>query len=85
MTREIAPFGTLICDDYGALCDCCDRTVRRTRTSQWHGDHAICAACFAVWYEYGKTCIEDIKIEVLRAETAGTFPFPNTDAERVPT
>lgn len=78
---DAAPFGTLICDDYGSRCDCCGRLVRRTRRSLWHGPHAICLACFSVWYDPPGDCgeitsSEEIGRIVREAETAGTYPFP---------
>ena len=88
-----APFGSLICDTYGTRCDCCGRLVRRTRRSLWHGPHAICFACFSVWYDGSPADSDepitaaDIKRFVLAAEEAGTFPFPAKPGdghERVP-
>lgn len=83
--REVAPFGTLICDDYGSVCDCCGRIVRRTRHSMWHGPHAICFACFDVWYDSGETTQEAIKQQVLEREKDRRWPFDRpSDADRVP-
>ena len=82
-----APFGALICDDYGVRCDCCGRLVRSTRKSIWHGSHQVCLACFAVWYDSAWTTAADIKRQVLEAEAAGAFPFGgnhSNGAERVP-
>lgn len=79
-----APFGSLICDDYASRCDCCDRWVRQTRRSIWHGSHAVCFACFSVWYDNAWTTTEDIKRMVLEAEQAGSWPFPHPQSERVP-
>ena len=81
-----APFGTLICDDYGSRCDCCERLVGRTRSSFWHAPHRICHACFAVWYDGGLIDPAMIKAAVLRGEATGTFPFPcpGTGADRLP-
>lgn len=83
---EAAPFGTLVCDDYGSRCDCCDRFVCRTRRSLWHGPHAVCFACFSVWYDSDWDTTEDIKRMVLKAEQTGTSPFPCAaqGGERVP-
>lgn len=71
-------FGDLICDQEfaGGQCDCCGRVVGRLRRSVWHGPHAICYACFSVWYDCEWTTNADIKRMVLEGEAAGTFPFP---------
>lgn len=61
------------------VCECCDRTVALLRQSRWHGDSQICSACFMVWYDSGFVERDKIKAEVLRAEAAGTFPFPAAD------
>ena len=85
-----APFGTLICDTYGSRCDCCGRLVRETRRSLWHGCHAVCFACFSVWYDGPASepvTSEAIKRIVLAAELEGTYPFPAKPGdghERVP-
>ena len=78
-----APFGSLICDDYAMQCDCCERWVRSVRRSIWHGPHAICFACFAVWYESDWTTNEDIKRTVLQAEATGKWPFPDPGCVRM--
>lgn len=87
----MADFGTLICDDYGEICDCCERAVRRTRGSLWHGRHRICPACFYLWYDGAGVTDTGVsgallKEAVLKAEREGTYPFdkPDGDLERVP-
>ena len=64
-----------------AICDCCGRLVAYVRGSMWHGEDRICRACFAVWYDPSEpidvTDRSQIKDAVLRAEAAGSYPFPN--------
>ena len=55
------------------ICGCCERRVDFTREGE-----TLCRACFMTWYD-GPVNHRDpvaIKVEVLRAEAAGTFPFP---------
>lgn len=33
------------------VCDCCRRAVDYVRTSQWHGEDALCRECFSQWYD----------------------------------
>jgi len=66
------------------LCDCCGRWVQRVRYSQWHGEHAICLACFYVWYDSGCEGAGAIKDYVLQAEREGMWPFPDPKLDRVP-
>lgn len=80
-----APFGSLICDDYAARCDCCERWVRRTRGSMWHGTHAICFACFSVWYDGDCNYVDEIKRRVLGLEAQGKWPFPDPSCDRIDT
>ena len=57
------------------ICGCCERRVDFTREGE-----TLCRACFMTWYDgdgpINSRDIASIKAEVLRAEAAGTFPFP---------
>jgi hypothetical protein len=49
----------------------------------FHGASRICIACFYTWYDPNDpidvTKPAEIKAAVLRAEAAGTYPFPSTE------
>lgn len=72
----MAEFGTLVCDDYGARCDCCGRIVRRVKANYWSCGHRFCFACFCIWYDEGRVDPAEIKARVLAAEATGKWPFP---------